>query len=53
MRRSPVLGAVIAILAGAVTAVFAPAGAPRAQAAPVPPGPFLWGVATSGYQSEG
>ena len=49
MRRSPVLGAVIAIVAGAVASV----GAPRAHAAPAPPSSFLWGVATSGYQSEG
>jgi beta-glucosidase len=45
MRRRPVLGLVLALLAGAVTAV----GAPPAQAQV----PFLWGVATSGYQSEG
>jgi beta-glucosidase len=44
MRR-PVLGLVLALLAGAVTAV----GAAPAQAEE----PFLWGVATSGYQSEG
>jgi beta-glucosidase len=45
MRRRPVLGLIVALLAGGVTAV----GAPPAQAEE----PFLWGVATSGYQSEG
>lgn len=49
MRRSPVLGAVIGVLAGAVAA----GGAPDARATPVLPEEFLWGVATSGYQSEG
>lgn len=46
MRRCTVLGAVLAILLGMVTA----AGSVPAQAAA---DPFLWGVATSGYQSEG
>ncbi|TDV44944.1 family 1 glycosylhydrolase [Actinophytocola oryzae] len=44
MRRSTVLGAVLALLAGVVTSVEA-----RAQT----DDGFLWGVATSGYQSEG
>jgi len=49
VRRSPVLGAVLAILAGAVASV----GVPPARANAAPPDDFLWGVATSGYQSEG
>lgn len=49
MRRSPVLGAVLAIVAGAVASV----GVPPARANAAPPDDFLWGVATSGYQSEG
>jgi len=44
MRRSPVLAVVLALLAGMVAAV-GPAAAVPAD--------FLWGVATSGYQSEG
>ncbi|HYQ62355.1 glycoside hydrolase family 1 protein [Actinophytocola sp.] len=44
MRRSSVLAVVVALLAGVVAAV--------GPAAAVPDG-FLWGVATSGYQSEG
>ncbi len=46
MRRSTVLAAVLAVLAGVVAAV----GSPPATAAE---SDFLWGVATSGYQSEG
>ena len=50
MRRSRVLGVVLGVVAGAVAAI----GAPQAQArAGAVPGSFLWGVATSGYQSEG
>jgi beta-glucosidase len=46
MRRSTVLAAVLVVLASMVTSVGAtPAGAV--------PDDFLWGVATSGYQSEG
>ena len=46
MRRSTVLGAVLAIVTGMVTSI----GPPPAQA---DADPFLWGVAISGYQSEG
>jgi beta-glucosidase len=54
MRRATVLGAVIGILAGVVSAVgTAPASSATSAAAPVRPAEFLWGVATSGYQSEG
>ena len=49
MRRSRVLATVIAVLAGLVGSV----GAPPAGAAALLPDEFLWGVATSGYQSEG
>jgi beta-glucosidase len=44
MRRSTVLGAVLTVLAAVL-------GSPPPQAAAA--GEFLWGVATSGYQSEG
>jgi beta-glucosidase len=47
MRRGPVLGLVIAVTTGLVAA------APSAAAAGGPADDFLWGVATSGYQSEG
>lgn len=46
MRRSTILGAVLAVVAGVVASVGPPATA-------APPDDFLWGVATSGYQSEG
>jgi beta-glucosidase len=49
MRRSTVLGAVLAVFAGVVTSV----GAPPGEATAAAPDDFLWGVATSGYQSEG
>jgi beta-glucosidase len=47
MRRSSVLGLVIAVTASLVTAT------PGAVAAREAPDDFLWGVASSGYQSEG
>lgn len=48
MRRSTVLGVVLAVLAS----MFASVSASPGKAAAVPDD-FLWGVATSGYQSEG
>ncbi|WP_367649917.1 family 1 glycosylhydrolase [Gordonia sp. X0973] len=50
MRRQLVRGA-IAALGAVLMAGLAPA-APGRAAAPLPPG-FLWGVASSGFQSEG
>ncbi|HEX6357577.1 family 1 glycosylhydrolase [Actinophytocola sp.] len=49
MRRSTVLGSVLAVLASVITSV----GAPPGRAAAAAQDDFLWGVATSGYQSEG
>jgi beta-glucosidase len=48
MRRSTALGVVLAVLAS----MFASVSASPGKAAAVPDD-FLWGVATSGYQSEG
>lgn len=49
--RPPIRTVVLAVTAGLLSLVIAPAQA-ESSLPPVPPG-FHWGVATSGYQSEG